>query len=302
MTRTEITSSDLDDETILTLSGNTDGFISCIDISYTITVHYYLTGTIDSIAEDETYEYVSGYEYSVSPTSIVNTKKYTLTSTTGTTSGTLYKDITIIYYYEETTVSVSITKVNSNKLKTLSGVTFSLYRLICEDESHIHDTDDDLIDINFYDITCWELIGTYTTGEDGAFTLSDLPITGIYRLVETKTVEDYLLPNGQWKIEFDYDDNLTGETITVDDIIMQITAIGNPPALSLLDGVLYLYNSSSYDIPITGGTKYFYLVGILIILLGVFVQIIGKKSKCTIEKSNSFRQPINNIFVNIKKR
>ena len=48
-------------------------------------------------------------------------------------------------------------------------------------------------------------------------------------------------------------------------------------------------------IPITGGTKYFYLLGILIILLGVFVQIIEKKSKCTIEKSNSFRQSINNI-------
>ena len=229
-------------------------------------------------------------------------------------SNLTYEDggtVTLYAQWEENKVTINITKVSSetstdedgNTVYTyLEGVEFSLYMPICEDETHDHDTD--LIDTGSYDTTCWELIGTYTTGSDGTFTLSDLPITGIYRLVETSTVEDYLLPSGQWKIEFDYG-NLTDDEAVIDynGQGVKITAIGNPPALSLqtvsTDGtetdILYLYNSSSYDVPTTGSfeTNNFYLVGIPIILMGIIILLIWKRRTYTLNKFSSLRNLVN---------
>ena len=214
--------------------------------------------------------------------------------------------VTLYAQWEQNTASITITKVSSDGETTLEGVEFSLYELICEDSSHEHDTDDDLIDTDGYDTTCWELFDTYTTGSDGTFTLSNLPITGIYRLIETKTVEDYLLLSGQWKIEFDYG-NLTEDEAVIDynGQGVKITAIGNPPALSLQTvstddietDILYLYNSSSYDVPTTGSfeTNNFYLVGIPITLLGLFIIVTRKRLKySTTGKFSSLRNSVNN--------
>ena len=166
--------------------------------------------------------------------------------------------------------------------------------------------DEDLIDTEDIDEDCWELIGTYATGSDGTFTLSDLPITGIYRLVETKTVENYLLPSGQWKIEFDYDDNLTGTTYTVNGVELQVTGINNPPAISLIDDTLYLYNIESYDIPTTGllGFDDFWKIGVPIILMGMIIYPLKKRRKVTQTKFGSLRNSVNDarrIIENYKK-
>ena len=217
---------------------------------------------------------------------------YTFTgwSTEADGSGTSYEDgatvsnltledgatVTLYAQWEQITVSITITKVSSDGETTLEGVEFSLYELICEDSSHDHDSDDDLIDTDGYDTTCWELFGTYTTGSDGIFTLSNLPITGIYRLVETKTVDDYLLPSGQWSIKFDDLDE--DETITVDDVSLQITGISNPPAMTAGDDTIYIYNYTSYDIPTTGavGITQILAIGAIIILIGL-IDIMHKK-------------------------
>ena len=263
----------------------------------TINVYY-----IDKITGEtlDTYSYTGVYGETVT-TSASDIEGYVLVESPETEEYILdVEDINVYYYYEET-VDVTITKVSQeDSSTTLSGVEFSLYELICEDDSHEHDTDEDLIDTEDYDTTtCWELVGEYTTDSNGEFELTNLPITRNYRLVETKTIENYLLPTGQWKIEFDYDDNLDeSSSITIDDVTLQITAIGNPPALSLQtvngEDVLYLYNSVAYDIPTTGSydTNNFYLVGIPIMLLGVLVLVIRKRQKHTLGRYSSLKQSV----------
>ena len=238
-------------------------------------------------------------EYTLTANTFTRTG-YTFTgwNTEADGSGTSYEDgatvsnlttedgatVTLYAQWEENeTVNVNITKISSKTEEELEGVEFRLYELICEDDSHTHDTSEDLIDANDYDTTCWNLIDTYITGADGIFTLSNIDPTGIYRLVETKTVDNYLLPTGQWKIEFDYDDNLDEDkAVTVSGVTLQITGISNPPAVTAGDDTIYIYNNSNYDIPTTGamGTEDYITIGAIIILVGV----IGKihKSKKTV--------------------
>ena len=137
-----------------------------------------------------------------------------------------------------------------------------------------------LIDVDGFDTSCWELVGTFTSDENGVITLSNLPITGIYRLVEISTVDGYVLPAGQWQIEFNYDDNLDENSIIeIDGTEMQIISINNPPALSLIDDTLYLYNTKYYSIPTTGGsiTEIYYAVGFVMVLFGTTFIIFKKK-------------------------
>ena len=118
-----------------------------------------------------------------------------------------------------------------------------------------------LIDVDDVDEDCWLLVGTYSSDENGYIDLSGLEIIGVYRLVETAVSdESYLLPTGQWMIEFNYG-NLDGDSslIQFNDTEVKITGISNPLALSLVQSVteededeLYLYNSKGYDIPTTG--------------------------------------------------
>ena len=91
----------------------------------------------------------------------------------------------------------SFTKVdNEDQSKTLSGAEFKLY-LQTKGTSH----DNELVDPDSpgADFT---LVGTATSGDDGAVTFSDLS-RGTYRLVETHAPNGYQLPKGQWKFELD---------------------------------------------------------------------------------------------------
>ena len=244
--------------------------------------------TGEEIEESITETYKEGDEYDTEQKDISG---YRYVSDTGNTSGTIEReDIEVIYYYVEL-VGINITKVSqSDTDTTLKGVEFSLYSLICEDSSHTHDIDTDLIDVENVDESCWELVGTYESDKNGIIELSNLPITGIYRLVETKTVKNYVLPAGQWKIEFDYGQLDENETITVDGVEMKITAIGNPPALSLVNGTLYLYNEESFDMPTTGGLGATDInkIGITIVSVGlcfIILTILKKRNLVSTSKN-----------------
>ena len=293
-------------EDTLTVTSDENVLILYYAKTTSVIVYYLDYYTDEEIAESETIDGYEGLSYTTQQKEI---DEYTYLSNSGNTEGTMSSETTYVYYYYEQLISITITKVSTetstdedgNTVYTyLEGVQFQLYELICDNAAHNHDTDEDLIDTEDYDEDCWELIGTYTTEENGTFILSDLPITGIYRLVETKVVEDYLLPNGQWKIEFNYG-NLTGDNTVVDynGQGVKVTAIGNPPALSLQtveeEDILYLYNSLSYDIPSTGSfeTNNFYWVGIPITLLGVFIIVVRKRLKYAIGKFSSLRNSVN---------
>ena len=281
--------------------------------TYTLTVHHYLVDTEVQVplkdgsgtVEDEYYEgYYSGDEYTTTQAEedMINYNIYELVEIPEDAEGTITENTVVTYYYQIIQIDLTITKVSSEDSSTIEGVEFSLYELICDDSSHEHDTNDDLIDTENYDETCWELIDTYTTASDGTFTLSDIVITGIYRLVETKTIDNYLLPSGQWKIEFGYDDNLDEDkAITVNGVTLQITGISNPPAVTAGDDTIYIYNSSSYDIPTTGamGIEDYITIGVIIILVGA----VGKihKSKRTVGLRSSRIKASRAEAKNIKK-
>ena len=294
---------EIDDYVLVSTPENSSG-----EMEYpTTTVNYYyrvlstvVTRYIDITTEGEIEEsvtetYKEGDEYTTEQKEISG---YEYVSDTGNTSGIIEReDIEVTYYYVQL-VSITITKVSQNDTgTTLEGAEFSLYRLICENSSHTHDTDDDLIDVENVATSCWELVGTYTSGEDGTFTLSDLPITGNYRLVETKAAEDYFLPSGQWKIEFDYGQLDEDETVTIDGVTLKITAINNPPALSLSGSTLYLYNMASFDMPTTGGlgADEISKIGMAIILVGAYWLIFVKIRKYSVVGSQDYSEKINQI-------
>lgn len=198
------------------------------------------------------------------------------------------------------TDSLTITKVaEEDDSKTLEGAEFALYKYIGSNSSI---WDSQLIDTSNVDSSEWELVGTKTTGEDGKFTFEDLQIIREYRLIETKAPEGRLLPTGQWKVEFmrgDYDENDSG-LVKIDDKVLKITAIGNPPALklsqtfmqkvstSLLNttgGELLLPNRSVYELPSSGGTinNTIRYIGLISALLGVI--IIMRKSAITVRRN-----------------
>lgn len=272
---------------------------------YEYTVQYLEYGTNEELAETKTStaKYtatvteeaidISGYEL-ISD----STKSILITAPITDDDGNEVNYNTITFYYVEVeSASITITKVAQDDIETtLEGVEFSLFTLICTDETHDHDADDDLIDVDNYDTSCWELFGTYTTDELGEMDLENLLVDDVYRLVETKTVEDYLIPEGQWKIELGNDLLYDSSAVLYNKTYLKITAIGNPPALSLLDSedgdILYLYNSKSYDLPTSGGEgiKYIAEIGIPIAILGMATVYAKEKMLAGVVVHRSIRR------------
>ncbi len=164
-------------------------------------------------------------------------------------------------------VAFSFTKVDGQNTETvLKGAEFSLFKLTCEDQNH---TDDDHIELlDTENITnCWTFVNKVSSGEDGKVDMGNLT-EGVYRLVEIKAPDGYMVPKGQWKITVDPD----GTTLT--DRI-KIEGIENPPAVEQVrDGdnvVGYNFlNNKPIDPPVTGGrgTIIFMAAGIILMLCG----------------------------------
>ena len=259
--------------------------------TYTLTVHHYIAGTNqqvplkgsttgETVADEITENLNKGYEYTTSQASEdkIDYSIYELVEIPENATGKIEQNTEVTYYYQVKTANLSFTKVaEENHEEPLEGTEFALYKL--NDETSAEK--DNLIDVT--DVQeCWTLVNTYTTPESGKVTLSSLPITNEYRLVETKASEGRLIADGQWKIEFmygQYDEN--DETIiTVGGTKLKITAIGNPPAIAVTeDGKLQIPNREIFDFPSSGslGSNSFYKIGITIIIIGLIILFLRKR-------------------------
>lgn len=276
--------------------------------TYTLTVHHYIAGTNqqvplkgsttgETVADEITENLNKGYEYTTSQASEdkIDYSIYELVEIPENATGKIEQNTEVTYYYQIKTANLSFTKVaEENHEEPLEGTEFALYKL--NDETSAEK--DNLIDVT--DVQeCWTLVNTYTTPESGKVTLSSLPITNEYRLVETKASEGRLIADGQWKIEFmygQYDEN-DENIITVDGTKLKITAIGNPPAIAVTeDGRLQIPNREIFDFPSSGsfGSKTIYQIGIVVIAIGlillvsrrvIFIKGRNKKIKQQIQKN-----------------
>ena len=112
-----------------------------------------------------------------------------------------------------------------------------------------------------------------------------------YRLVETKTIINRIKPEGQWKLKIEYveDDKITPDkTMLGENIELQITSIGNPPAFVKENGELLLPNRALFKFPTSGsiGSKTIYQIGLVIIVLGI-VLLVSRKHVFTKNKTNN---------------
>lgn len=265
--------------------------------TYTLTVHHYIEGTEEKVplkgatsgevVEDELTEGLKkGEEYKTTkaPEDKIDYSIYELVTTPKNNEGTIAEDTIVIYYYKIKTQDIRITKVAEEDHEvTISDTRFSIYQYVGEETQS-----DELIDTENPNSN-WQLIDTYETSNIGLLKLEDLDITKEYRLVETRATVGRLLPKGQWKIEFmtgNYDASDTS-IITINGQPLKITAIGNPPALSLTeDGQLLLPNKEMYDLPSSGGwgVKGFYQYGAIIAIMGMLLFVVVRFKQIRISK------------------
>lgn len=132
----------------------------------------------------------------------------------------------------------------------------------------------------------WIKIETLTTGENGNVSAKGLP-SGIYKLVETKTVNGYnllskpvdaklnLTYSAAWTTTTTYDENgnQTKSTITTPTYKRDNKTVDNPSA------VIEIVNRAGFTLPVTGGfgTLLFSGIGVLLVLAGVGVLFSLKK-------------------------
>lgn len=290
---------------------------------YTVTFNYYLEGTtqkipnknytdgtaiepdVQTITKDQTYTHnLSTIQQNNIDTTVYelvgNYENYGLRELNGqyvyeVKYENLEANLEVNFYYRIKTVNLSFTKVaEEDKTVTIADTEFSLFKR----KANIT-TEDKLIKVKDEKSweNEWEKINTYTTTEDGKVNLTDLPINGEYRLVETKSAEGRLIADGQWKIEFmygNYDKN--DETIiTVNGMDLKITSVGgNPPAFAITEqGSLQLPNRKYFDFPTSGsfGSKNIYQIGLTVITIGLLILLCRKYLLIRVNTKNKIEKP-----------
>ena len=270
--------------------------------TYTLTVHHYIDGTNESVplkgsitgekvADELTEDLRKGEEYTTSQASEdkIDYSIYELIGTPENATGMIQEDTEVTYYYKIKTADIRITKVaEEDHEKTLANTQFKLYEFIGNMET------DDLIDTRNVS-SDWKLVGTYATSNIGILKLEGLILNKEYRLVETKTSEGRMLPDGQWKIQFvvgTYDESDTS-IVTINGIQLKINAVGNPPALIKTDdGKLLLPNRKYYNFPTSGGfgLKNYYQIGIVVLSIGVTLGVLAGTKKCILINARNKRK------------
>ena len=231
----------------------------------TVTLTHGQSITIEDIPDGSTYE-VSEYD-SHGFTVVVEDD----TDADQVAEGMIVKDqISKAHFTNVKQSNLNFTKVAAeNTNQPLAGAEFMLFRLNCTDTSHDHTA---LIDPDNSGV-CWQLVGNpKTSDENGAVSFGDLQHNSEYRLVETKAPDGYALPEGQWKITTDVNNNIT------------IVAVGGqdgrlPTAFAVEeDGKLLLPNAKPMDIPSSGGRGMwpFLLGGGLLMLVATGI-LTGRK-------------------------
>lgn len=155
----------------------------------------------------------------------------------------------------------------------LSGAVFAMYRLTCTDSTHNHndslidvsDANTGAIDSNYEYAGCWELAGNLvTSGTNGTVTFEDLPVDAVeYRLVELKAPGGYALPEGQWRIAYDEEEQAFVP-------VAGGSAVGRPIAIGTGNGVYYIQNYKPGELPFSGNTgiRMFLLIGGMLMIFG----------------------------------
>lgn len=215
---------------------------------------------------------VVGYTFSGWYTDSTLTNSYTGTSKT-TSNVNLYGK----YTAKDIDLAITTVAYEDNSIK-LPNCKYNLYKLVCKNSSHNHE--EDIINTNEENIPCYELVETFTTDENGEILLKNLNYESQYRLVETKTVDDRLLTEGQWNIRFaSEDENCTLET---DGVLVSISSINNAPEVKVdKNGKAIITNKKGYELPLTGGngTSISTTLGSIITLTGLIV--LKRKIKAT---------------------
>lgn len=135
-----------------------------------------------------------------------------------------------------------------NENNKLNGAEFMLYELICREENHNHGND------------CWKYITKKSSNPEVLF--ENLSSAAVYKLVETKAPDQYVLPDGYWIISVDDNNNI------------HIGEEGRVPDFSINEkGEWLLENEKMIDIPVTGGSGNirFFIFGIMLITGGIFM-------------------------------
>ena len=174
------------------------------------------------------------------------------------------------------------TKVKAEDTDTpLNGAEFKLYVLNCEDESHNHGDPADLVSQESIDAGCWSEFSSDTSGgtdkADGLVNMGDLT-EGTYMLVETATVSNYQLPEGQWQIDVK-PSAVNKITITAHEANGKM-----PPAFMIEiadDGstAYKLPNIKLFELPLSGmpGVMKFLVIGGTILTLTTLLYILRKR-------------------------
>lgn len=182
----------------------------------------------------------------------------------------------------------------------LKGVTFDLYKKVDTETLNVNSkypfcgqeyaaiSGDDAVKLGLTTNSAenWIKVKTLTTGENGNVSAKGLP-SGIYKLVETKTVNGYnllskpvdaklnLTYSAAWTTTTTYDENgnQTKSTITTPTYKRDNKTVDNPSA------VIEIVNRAGFTLPVTGGfgTLLFSGIGVLLVLAGVGVLFSLKK-------------------------
>ena len=227
------------------------------------------------MADEVTEELRKGTEYTTSQASEdkIDYSIYELVGTPENATGNIAEDTEVTYYYKVKTADIKINKVaEEDHTKTLADTQFQLYEFVGNTST------DELIDTKNVGSN-WKLLGIYTSSNTGILKLEELSINKEYRLVEIKSAEGRMIPDGQWKIQFvtgTYDEADTS-IVTINGTPLKINAVGNPPAMIKTDdGQLLLPNKEYYNFPTSGGLglKNWYQIGISIITVGAVIMVI----------------------------
>ena len=270
--------------------------------TYTLTVHHYIDGTNESVplkgsttgekvADELTKDLKKGTEYTTLQASEdkIDYSIYELVGTPENATGTIQEDTEVTYYYKIKTADIRITKVaEENHEKTLADTQFNLYQFIGTTAT------DNLIDTQNVS-SDWKLVGTYASSNTGLLKLEELPIDKEYRLVEIKSAEGRMIPDGQWKIQFVTGTYDTSDTsiVTINGTPLKINAVGNPPAMIKTDdGKLLLPNKEYYNFPTSGGfgLKNYYQIGIVVLSIGVALGVLAGAKKCILINARNKRK------------
>lgn len=160
------------------------------------------------------------------------------------------------------------TKVNQNE-KPLGGVEFKLYGGKAGETLQIGTNDDPQDPSTYWDMTT--VIETQTShSTTGNVSFNGLT-TGNYLLVETKTVDGYELPSGQWIITVDVNSETVSDPV----------ARGNPlpPAFYKDNGELFLPNYKKLIMPKAGGIGLHVVASVGILLIGLAILLLLERYK-----------------------